>query len=69
VIQIGKYPRSCVIEGEKGGNYKRNRIHLITCALTTSKTNNHGQPNLNSNIDKKSTRSGRTIIKPKRLDL
>ncbi|CAI6369661.1 unnamed protein product [Macrosiphum euphorbiae] len=69
VIQIDKYPRSYVIEGEKGGNYRRNRKHLITCASTTSRKNNYEQPNLNLNIDKKSTRSGRTIIKPKRLDL
>ncbi|CAI6375189.1 unnamed protein product [Macrosiphum euphorbiae] len=69
VIQIDKHPRSYVIEGEKGGNYRRNRKHLITCASTTSRKNNYEQPNLNLNIDKKSTRSGRTIIKPKRLDL
>jgi len=69
VIQIDKYPRSYVIEGEKGGNYRRNRKHLITCASTASRKNNYEQPNLNLNIDKKSTRSGRTIIKPKWSDL
>jgi len=44
----------------------------MASSLTTSKTNNYEldtQRNLNLNIDKKSTRSGRIIIKPKRLDL
>ncbi|XP_008181766.1 uncharacterized protein K02A2.6-like [Acyrthosiphon pisum] len=59
-------------QGEKGGNYRRNRKHLIASSLTTSKTINYEldtQPNLNLNLDKKCTRSGRMIVKPKRLDL
>jgi len=72
INQIGKYPRSYIVQGEKGGIYRRNRKHLIASSLTISKTNNYEldtQPNLNLNIDKKCTRSGRMIVKPKRLDL
>lgn len=70
IIQIGKYLRSYKVQGEKGGSYRRNRKQASS--ITNSKTNNYEhdtKPNLNLNIDKKSTRSGRIIVKPKRLDL
>jgi len=36
IIQTGKYPRSYIVQDEKGGNYRRNRKHLIAYSLTTS---------------------------------
>jgi len=54
IIQIGKYPRSYIVQGKKGGSYRRNRKHLIAYSSTISKTNNYEldtQPNLNLNIN------------------
>ena len=73
VIQIHKFPRSYIVESEKGGRYRRNRQHLITSVLTTSKTNNYleldSQSKSNSTADVICTRSGRKVVRPKKFNL
>lgn len=72
IIQIGKFPRSYIVESENGGRYRRNRKHLRTSALTTSKTNNHGimsQSISNLAPNTKYSSWGRKIAPPKRFDL